>query len=387
MHEKLAGNGLPVTVSVTLNGRFFPFFPFYKCLSPSFTVVFSFFFSHHFVMSSPQSQNNVFRQQQHLYRSSHYLAKSKSPPVYTPPVASEASSDWNKGRKRRVSEDEEMGGLSNDPSPPTEDRSLLETRPTIDRMLHLTKRNRLGVQKQFPITKLLATLNKDKLIELINDLVDSNPHLQREIDAHIPPPTTQSVSLVIGNLEKKLADSFPLNKNPQGGKDDYTFNRVKGPLMDVVNALLEYADHFTSSSDEFPTTIFSYLHYATCVAHRLPTWDNDAHNQIKRDLYSNLVSYWKKAIDIAATKAQQGKIYGQQMVTEWARQLASHNAETQGLFDDVIHAFTVQLGWIIGIEKGVSDHHLFRAGGGSDVSSSLRRTMSPSSTYTPSHHW
>lgn len=36
-------------------------------------------------MSSSQSQNSLFRQQQHLYRSAHYLAKSKIPTSYIPP--------------------------------------------------------------------------------------------------------------------------------------------------------------------------------------------------------------------------------------------------------------------------------------------------------------
>lgn len=45
-----------------------------------------------------------------------------------------------------------------------------------------------------------------------------------------------------------------------------------------------------------------------------------AHNQIKRDLYIELINYWKKAIDIASSKLDQGKIYGQQVVTEWAKE-------------------------------------------------------------------
>jgi hypothetical protein len=75
-------------------------------------------------------------------------------------------------------------------------------------------------------------LEKDKLIELISDLVDSNPHLKNEVDAFIPPPTTQSISLVIANLEKKLADSFPFNKT--SARDDYSYNRVKSSLIDIV---------------------------------------------------------------------------------------------------------------------------------------------------------
>ncbi|CAO3609540.1 unnamed protein product [Mucor hiemalis] len=284
------------------------------------------------------SQNSLFRQQQHLYRSAHYLAKSKAPTLYTPPSTNGAV----KGRKRRASyEDEEMTNSD-----------IIDYRPPVhphkeDTMLHSTKRNRMSIKKEFPISKLLATLDKDKLIELINDLVDSNPNLKTEVDAFIPPPTTQSISLVIANLEKKLQESFPFSKTL--ARDDYSYNRVKQALIDIVNALLEYADHFTSSPDEFPTTIFSYLDFATSVAHRLPTWENDSHNQIKRDLYIELINYWKKAIDIASSKLDQGKIYGQQVVTEWAKELAQHDAETHGQFNEVVQKFTERLGWIIGL--------------------------------------
>lgn len=78
-------------------------------------------------------------------------------------------------------------------------------------------------------------MEKDKLIELINDLVDSNPHLKTEVDAFIPPPTTQSISLVISNLEKKLQESFPYNKST--ARDDYSYNRVKPALIDIVVSL------------------------------------------------------------------------------------------------------------------------------------------------------
>jgi hypothetical protein len=79
----------------------------------------------------------------------------------------------------------------------------------------------------------IATLEKDKLIELINDLVAANPHLQSEIDAHLPSPTTRSVSQLISHLEFKLNDSYPLHRSGKG-QDDYSFVRVKPCLMEVV---------------------------------------------------------------------------------------------------------------------------------------------------------
>lgn len=44
-----------------------------------------------------------------------------------------------------------------------------------------------------------------------------------------------------------------------------------------------------------------------------------AHNTIQRNLYLELVKYWIIAIEQATSKIADGKIYGQQVVTEWAK--------------------------------------------------------------------
>jgi hypothetical protein len=130
-------------------------------------------------MSSSQSQNSLFRQQQHLYRSAHYLAKSKLPTLYTPPPSSshDGSTKGKKkkrdaayhsfnyilfsslsllyiGRKRRASyEDEEMtNSEAIDFKPPVQQQ--IQQREA--HILHTTKRNRMSLKKEFPISKLLG---------------------------------------------------------------------------------------------------------------------------------------------------------------------------------------------------------------------------------------
>jgi hypothetical protein len=141
--------------------------------------------------------------------------------------------------------------------------------------------------------------------------------LQSEIALNIPRPTIHSVTNVLNSMEKKYQDSFPYSKWGQV-KDDYSFNRVKPAIMELKGAILDYAAHFTST-EEFPTTTFSFLHLATSITQRLPDWENHLHNEIKRDLYIKLAEYWTKAIVDAASKVSEGKIYGQMVVSEWAR--------------------------------------------------------------------
>jgi len=118
--------------------------------------------------------------------------------------------------------------------------------------------------------------------------------------------------------------------------------------LDLKAAIIDYADHFTSS-EEFPTITFSFLHLVTEIVHRLPEWDNRSHNEIKHDLYLKLVEYWQKATREAANKISDGKIYGQTIVNEWARNLEQHNNNSNGIFQQTLNEFIEKLGWIIGL--------------------------------------
>lgn len=76
------------------------------------------------------------------------------------------------GRKRRASSEDEIMGE------PSEDDYREDARHKTE---HNAKRTRPAASKPYPLDKLLATMDKEKLIELIQDLVDANPPLQNEI--------------------------------------------------------------------------------------------------------------------------------------------------------------------------------------------------------------
>ncbi|KAG2224103.1 hypothetical protein INT45_004984 [Circinella minor] len=110
------------------------------------------------------SQNSIFRQQQQLYKSSHYFGKPKSPTFYSTPISPSQQEDLpSKGRKRRASEDELMEDTSVDDS--------------------------IGRLQVMPPPR--TPLDKGKLIELISDLVEANPRLQPEINDMIQPHQPQ----------------------------------------------------------------------------------------------------------------------------------------------------------------------------------------------------
>ncbi|KAG9296280.1 hypothetical protein G9A89_014872 [Geosiphon pyriformis] len=252
------------------------------------------------------------------------------------------------GCKRKPSEDDFDIFMGESRSPPGSPGDNHYSTHDMDRE-YTVKRTKTGNLKEFPLSKLLATLDKPQLLALINNIVDAHPGLQSEIASNIPRPTIQSVSSVFNGLEKKLQEAFPYTKWGLS-KDDYSFNRVKPIILELKEVILDYAAHFTSP-DEFPTTTFSFLHIANSLAFRLPNWENNIHNEIKRELLVKLSDHWKKAIDNAASKVSDGKIYGQIVVSEWAKNLAQHNNDSNGIFQQAVEVFVEKLGWIIGINE------------------------------------
>lgn len=93
-------------------------------------------------------------------------------------------------------------------------------------------------------------MDKDKLVQLINGLIDAHPFIQEDIAQIMPSPTLQTASSTLAELEKKMNASYPYNRGGPG-KDDYSFNRVRPALMDLVvseihNALKEKKCHSAS---------------------------------------------------------------------------------------------------------------------------------------------
>ncbi|CAG8479708.1 4945_t:CDS:2 [Diversispora eburnea] len=190
-------------------------------------------------------------------------------------AAAGVSESLNKVIGKRKPGDESDESMSESKTPPSS--------PQINNHIHdmeaMVKRTKLGNEKEFPLSKLLGTLDKPQLLSLINNLIDSHPNLQSEIASHIPRPTIQSVTAILISMEKKYQESFPYTKWGHS-KDDYSFNRVKPGIVELKNNL---------------------------------------HNELKRDIYIKLAEYWKKAITNVSNKINEGKMHGRLVVNEWAK--------------------------------------------------------------------
>ncbi|KAI9295728.1 Cut8-domain-containing protein [Neoconidiobolus thromboides FSU 785] len=248
-------------------------------------------------------------------------------------------------------ENEDYGRRNNQESissPVSNNEHFNNTPPAVLRIKGIKKRYRKELVSQKTLTYLLDSLSRDDLLEVVEKVTEANPGLRSDFLAAVPRPTIQSVSFAFSNLEKRVHESFPFNRDGQN-RDRYSFTRVRPRLIELRESMIQYADHFFTAEKDMPSMIFNFLRLATDLVHRLPNWDHEADNQFKKECYLKLVEYWNLGIEIASTKMKEGKLFGRALVTDWATDLDRHNSISNGEFVATIYLFQNKLGWVIGI--------------------------------------
>ncbi|CAG8600202.1 5030_t:CDS:2, partial [Cetraspora pellucida] len=157
-------------------------------------------------------QQNLFHPSGAFYHHPQMVPKPHYRERVTSAGAAEVPKILGKRKPGAYDSDESMGESKTPPSSPTSQE--------MEKEYSLVKRTKMSNEKEFPLSKLLATLDKPQLLSLINNLIDAHPNLQSEIASNIPRPTIQSVTNILTSMEKKYMDSFPYTKWGQS-KDDY----------------------------------------------------------------------------------------------------------------------------------------------------------------------
>ncbi|KAJ3102130.1 Tethering factor for nuclear proteasome sts1 [Phlyctochytrium planicorne] len=210
-----------------------------------------------------------------------------------------------------------------------------------------------------PVARLLETLNKEDLLNMVLALINQHPVLETSVAALLPKPTLASATTHLQQLLKNLEAAFPYNRwGPD--RSDYAFNRVRSQLVDLLETFQHYLTHFTEPSmyaeavsHEYPSNAFSFLRFCTRMASTLPVWSSDHHNSSCRDLaYSKISKAWSVAIgEMHRRIREEGRMYPTSVIAEWARDLTAESQNLKGAFGfaEVMQDFNLKLGWVIGL--------------------------------------
>jgi len=246
------------------------------------------------------------------------------------------------GRKRKAEDDDsyESGGLddrmsaSPSNSPAFSSRSL----PTHRQV----KRARSGpAGRPLSLPRLLETLDAEAIRTVLQSICERHPEIGSEVVHTAPRPIVASALDVLRRYQSSLQVSFPF-----GGRSssDYAYNRVRQPLMDLLEALNDFTPHFLPPNEPQSSLSLSFLDGATDIISRLPAWDSAQNNIHKQNAYEEISKAWTLVIREAAKRG--GGI--QLQYGGWDQKLAKHNQQADGKLQEAVNELSARLGWIGG---------------------------------------
>ncbi|CAK1363317.1 Tethering factor for nuclear proteasome STS1 [Cercospora beticola] len=242
------------------------------------------------------------------------------------------SRDFNMSasRKRKASEEPDHDRMST--SPTITGRQLPPPR---------SKRTRTGAAQGRPLAlpRLLETLSADQMRQLLQNICDQHPELQQEIVTKAPRPSVESTLQVLSKYENTFQQAFPLGNRPTS---DYSYNRVRTQLRELIEAVREYTPHFLPPQETADSISLQYLDSVTNMIHRLPDWDTFQHQRHKNEAYDEIAKAWALVIKEAAKRA--GGFHLQ--FGGWDHKIVEHNQKSGGKMAEAVNEVNIALGFM-----------------------------------------
>lgn len=250
-------------------------------------------------------------------------------------------------RKRKADDDgqDERMSLSPTHSPTPRNRPL--ARPS--------KKSRANEVHGRPLSlpRLLETFDAQSLRSVLQTICERRPDIGAEVVSSAPRPSVESTVKVLGEYQEKLRDAFPFGGNPGS---DYAYNRVRQPLMALIDALVDFTPHYLPPHENSTTVSLEYLDSVTKLVHDLPEWDSQSHRHHKDDAYDEVSRAWALVI---AEASKRGGGFGLHSAG-WDQRLSKHNEQSGGKLQTAVNALGSNLGWMGGNNISAGDPNSIR---------------------------
>lgn len=263
------------------------------------------------------------------------------------------------GRKRKADDDLDLtrsGSVDNGGSDDGMSLSPLASPAIAARVLaRPTKKIRSNEVSGRPLAlpRLLETLDAQSLRSVLQSICNRHPEIGSEVVSSAPRPSVSSALGVLEEYQNKLREAFPFGGN---GGSDYSYNRVKGPLTALIDALTDFVPHYLPPHESQTTTSLTFLDGATKFIHELPDWESSSHRHHKDNAYDEISKAWALVITEASKKGAGFQLHN----GEWDQKLAKHNEQSGGRMQAAVNALGSNLGWIGGGAMETGDSNSIR---------------------------
>ena len=236
-------------------------------------------------------------------------------------------------RKRKADDDLDVRMSASPSTSPSLSSQPLPSQRPIKRT-----RQASAIGRPLSLSRLLETLDADSLRAVLRSVAEAHPTLASEIPKLAPRPGVASALDVLRRYQQALRDAFPFGGDPAS---DYAFNRVRGHVGALLDALADFTPHFLPPHESSPQTSLTFLDGATHVVHGLPNWASYANNVPKHNAYDEIARAWVAVVQEAAKRAAGISL----RYDGWDKKLAKHNEAAGGRLQAALDEMQRVLGW------------------------------------------
>jgi protein Cut8 len=233
-------------------------------------------------------------------------------------------------RKRKADDDVDEMSVSPQNSPAVSSRQIAGA----------SKRARRNdvVGRPLSLPRLLETLDATQLRTVLERICESHPDIGLEVVTQAPRPSVASALDVLQEYQDKFKAAIPYGE-PSA---DYTYFRVKAPLMALIEALSDFTPQYLPPNETQASISLQYLDGATKFIHALPDWESQQYRHHKENAYDEISKAWALVINEAAKRGGGMSLHS----GRWDQILAKHNEQSGGRLATAVAAMSTNVGWI-----------------------------------------
>ncbi|KAI0423902.1 hypothetical protein F5Y09DRAFT_336209 [Xylaria sp. FL1042] len=235
-------------------------------------------------------------------------------------------------RKRKADDEPDEMSVSPSSSPAVQYRQL--SRPS------KKVRSSDPTGRPLSLPRLLETLDVTQLRTVLQTICERQPDIAEEVVKGAPRPSVESALQVLNEYQTKLQAAFPYG----GSGSDYTYFRVRQPLLALVDALSDFTAQYLPPNEAQTTVSLQFLDGATKLIHNLPEWDSQGYRHHKENAYDEISKAWALVITEASKKGAGFSLHSD----GWDQNLMKHNEQSGGRLHTAMSAMASNVGWVGG---------------------------------------
>lgn len=236
-------------------------------------------------------------------------------------------------RKRKADDDGDEMSVSPLSSPAFQNRQLA---PRPNKKI----RSNDIAGRPLSLPRLLETLDAASLRSVLQQICERQPEIGEEVVKSAPKPTVPSALQVLQEYQDRLRAAFPYGES----SSDYTYYRVKAPLVAMLEALADFTPQYLPPNENQTNVSLQYLDGATKVIHTLPDWESQGYRHHKESAYDEISRAWAHVINEAAKRGGGFVLHS----GGWDQTLAKHHQQSGERLGTAMSAMAANVGWVGG---------------------------------------